>query len=306
MAKRRCKSSGRKASKSSSAPRVVDLQAKVDEVMRRQQQTREAAAEQTVVGLDGGNADNNLAPGQIVLRVVGWTAWVVAAWFLASLIISVLIVFLRSRVGYNALADTIGSAAMQVALLVIMLALTVNIPYRLGQNKLLTPAKRRAVKMRLLGIGRLPNRDDFLPWLVAIVAYYLLAFAITLIAGLFLPESVISQQQDTGFVAGGWASAAAIVLILAVLTPVFEELIFRGFLLGKVQQLTGFWPAAVIVSLLFAVAHGQINVGLVTFVLSMIACYTRHRTGAVWAGIGLHMVVNLIASSLVFIAPLMA
>lgn len=304
MAKKRKSSDKKRVSGSRQAATAkVDLQAKIDEVMRRQQAEKFAAAEQVPTEQDDGVA-SNLTPWQIAWRVIGWVVWIVAVWLLSSLMVSALIVFMRSRVGYNALGDTIGSALIQVLQLVLMLVVAVNIPYRLGRDKLLTPAKRRAARMKLLGIGRLPSKEDILPWLLGVVGYYLLAFILTALASLVLPDSLMTQEQYTGFNVNSWGGAILVVSILAIITPIFEELIFRGFLLGKLQQLTGFWPAAVITSLLFAVAHGQVNVGLVTFVLSMIACYLRKRTGATWAGIGLHMVVNLVASSLVFILPL--
>ena len=268
--------------------------------------TGRACVPEQVLTKQCGGVASNLTSWQIAWRVVGWVVWIVAVWLLSSLMVSALIVFMRSSMGYNALGDTIGSALMQVLQLVLMLVMAVGIPYKLGKNKLLTPAKRRAAKMKLLGIGRLPCKEDVLPWLLGVVGYYLLAFILTALASLVLPDSLMAQEQYTGFNANSWGRAILIVFILAIITPIFEELIFRGFLLGKLQQLAGFWPAAVITSLLFAVAHGQVNVGLVTFVLSMIACYLRKRTGATWAGIGLHMMVNLVASSLVFILPLMA
>lgn len=307
MAKRR-KSSGKQ--RASNSRRVtaaqVDLQAKIDEVMQQQQAEKLAAAERALSESEDDQEAPSLTPGQIAWRVIGWVVWIVAVWLLSSLMVSALIVFMRSSMGYNALGDTIGAALMQVLQLVLMLVMVVGIPYKLGKNKLLTPAKRQAAKMKLLGIGRLPSKEDVLPWLLGVVGYYLLAFILTALASLVLPDSLMTQAQYTGFNANSWGGAILIVFILAIITPIFEELIFRGFLLGKLQRLAGFWPTAIITSLLFAVAHGQVNVGLVTFVLSMITCYQRKRTGATWAGMGLHMVVNLVAASLVFIMPLMA
>lgn len=307
MAKRR-KSSGKRRAGSSRRVTVaqVDLQAKIDEVMQRQQAEKLVVAERALSESEDDQEASSLTPGQIAWRAIGWASWLAVVWLLSSLMVSALIVFMRSRVGYSALGDTIGAALMQVLQLVLMLVIAVGIPYKLGKNKLLTPAKRRAAKMKLLGIGRLPSKEDVLPWLLGVVGYYLLAFILTALASLVLPDSLMTQAQYTGFNANSWGGAILIVFILAVITPIFEELIFRGFLLGKLQWLAGFWPAAIITSLLFAVAHGQVNVGLVTFILSMVACYQRQRTCATWAGIGLHIVVNLVASSLVFILPLIA
>lgn len=51
-------------------------------------------------------------------------------------------------------------------------------------------------------------------------------------------------QYETGFYA---------VLMRTVLAPVFEEFLFRGILFGALRQRWGFWPAAVLSSVIFAI-----------------------------------------------------
>ena len=151
MAKRRKSGGKQRASSRRAATTKVDLQAKIDEVMQRQQAEKLAVAEQVLAESEDDRKESSLTPWQIAWRGIGWASWLVVVWLLSSLMVSALIVFMRSRVGYNALGDTIDSALMQVLQLVLMLVMVVGIPYKLGKNKLLTPAKRRAAKMKLLG-----------------------------------------------------------------------------------------------------------------------------------------------------------
>ena len=286
------------------------FQAKLDRIKRRQQkqgvQRAITDSTQTV------NSKSAAVPRSWARRIFvacGWCAWLLVVWLLSSLIVSLPVVLLRRLADYDALTDVVGVAIMQVAQLLLMLVMLIVIPGRLSRSG--RQFGQRSVKWQnrcqLLGVCRRPNRDDVIPLLASIVGYYLIGFAVTALASLVLPTNLMTQAQDVGFtgLGGGWWQAILIVLILAVITPIFEELIFRGFLLGKVQALLGFWPAAILVSLLFAMAHGQVNVGLTTFILSMIACYDRHRMGAIWVGMGLHMVVNLLAATLVFVMPLL-
>ena len=111
-----------------------------------------------------------------------------------------------------------------------------------------------------------------------------------------------SQAQSLGFsqLLGGELLIAFVVLV--VLTPLFEEALFRGFLYGRLRQTSlPWWVPAVIVSLLFGLAHGQWNVGIDVFVLSMVACGLREVTGSIWAGILLHMAKNMVAFFAVFV-----
>lgn len=243
-----------------------------------------------------------------ILGSVGWCVWLVVAWVLSSLICSFVAVYIYRSTQVDVLNSTVGVATLQVLQLVIMLAAVVNVPYRFGSGRRLTPGKRRASKMHLLGIARLPGLVDVLPIVLSVAAYYAGAFVLTLLASTFLPHDLIEQSQNVGFATANnsWGQVVLIIVILVVVTPIFEELIFRGFLLGRLQHNLGFWTAAIIVSLIFAVGHGQVNVGLTTFVLSMIACYVRRQTGAIWAGVGLHMLTNLVAASLVFVLPMLS
>lgn len=279
------------------------LQDKIDQIMQRQ------TAERSKVAVERVDCPNDDLPiSSRIVRSLGWCVWFVAAWFLSSLIVSFMVVLLRRTSQINLLATTSGSAVIQVIQLILLLIIVVGVPYRHGLAKELSVAKRRAAEMRILGISRLPGLKDLLPILLNVVVYYVAALIVSCFVRLFIPDGIMTQAQNVGFatIGNNWLEIVMIMIVLVLITPIFEELIFRGFLLGKIQLLLGFWPAAIIVSLVFAVAHGQINAAIVTFVLSMVACYSRHKTGAVWAGIALHAISNLVAASLVFVLPMLA
>ena len=64
------------------------------------------------------------------------------------------------------------------------------------------------------------------------------------------------------------------------------------------------WLAIILVSLMFGAAHGQWNVGITTFTMSVIMCLIREKlTDTIWAGIILHMLKNAIAFYFLFMAP---
>lgn len=278
------------------------LERKINQVRARQ------AAEQARIAKVEATHDIDLLPpddqssGRRILAVVGWCAWVIAAWLIASFLTSFVIVLIQQTTQLNLLKSVAGSAVSQLLLMIVTLWLVLAVPYRLGRAKGWSKAKRRMSKMRILGLSRLPQWSDVQATALGVVAYYGVALVCSFVISQFLPPSVMQQVQDVGFVpTSDPLQTVIIVLVLAAATPVFEELIFRGFLLGKLQPQAGFWLSAIIVSLLFAVAHGQINVALVTFILSMVSCYLRQSTGAIWSSIGLHAFVNLIAVTLVFV-----
>jgi membrane protease YdiL (CAAX protease family) len=69
-----------------------------------------------------------------------------------------------------------------------------------------------------------------------------------------------------------------------------------------------FWPAVLVTSLFFGAAHLELGTGgpivwaaaIDTFLLSVVLCFLRERTGALYAGMAVHMVNNLIAFGIHF------
>jgi uncharacterized protein len=85
------------------------------------------------------------------------------------------------------------------------------------------------------------------------------------------------------------------VLWLLCLTFVglFEEFLFRGYTLFTLSSGIGFWPAAIVLSLLFAGVHlqnsGEGRVGVAgVFVVGLLWCFTVRRTGSLWLAVGMH------------------
>ena len=91
---------------------------------------------------------------------------------------------------------------------------------------------------------------------------------------------------------------------LAIITPIIEEIIFRGWLYDRLKVLLpkkySTFLAILIVSVLFGFIHGQWNVGVNVFTL-IIVCLLREITGTVYAGILVHILKNTIAFCLVYV-----
>ena len=90
-------------------------------------------------------------------------------------------------------------------------------------------------------------------------------------------------------------------LALVVVGPILEEVIYRGLIYGKLRKKHSLVTSILIVSILFGFLHGQWNVGVDVFALSVVACLMRETTGTIYAGIILHILKNAIAFGVLFI-----
>jgi uncharacterized protein len=88
---------------------------------------------------------------------------------------------------------------------------------------------------------------------------------------------------------------------LAILPPIIEEIVFRGFLFGTLRaRKLALTSAMVSTSIFFGTLHllGSGDGSLLwiafidTFILSMVLCYIRESTGSIWGCIFLHALKN--------------
>ncbi len=90
----------------------------------------------------------------------------------------------------------------------------------------------------------------------------------------------------------------ALYLAVVVAAPVFEELLFRGFLLPGLRPALGAVSAALLSSLAFALPHLQydaVDMSAV-FVLGLLFAGVRLKTGSTLLTMSLHAITNLIAT----------
>jgi len=87
--------------------------------------------------------------------------------------------------------------------------------------------------------------------------------------------------------------SGALYGLLMIAVAVSEESLFRGYALTALAQSISFWPAAVTMSILFALAHalnpGETVAGMVSVaVFGLVLAYSYRRTGSLWFAVGLH------------------
>ncbi len=89
-------------------------------------------------------------------------------------------------------------------------------------------------------------------------------------------------------------SAGLLLVAIGIGAPVWEEMLFRGFLLPPLAGALGFWPAAVVSSAGWAALHFNYSLaGLVEVALiGLYFAWLFRRTGSLWVPIACHAIYN--------------
>lgn len=225
----------------------------------------------------------------IALWALGLAAWVGAVLFCVQW---ALVFLFRAIIPYEVLASNWFNAVYSFACYAISSVIIIAVPWRFLKNKTTRDE---------LGLRGLPTWTDILLAPIGLIVSLIVAGALTALLMLILPQVDWQQAQEVGF-QGLYAMSDYMIAFacLVVLAPVVEELIFRGWLYGKLRVRMSAVPAILITSVLFGIMHGQMNVGVVVFAMSVVMCISRELTGTIWAGILIHMIKNGIAFYFLF------
>ena len=226
-------------------------------------------------------------------------AWVIVSFAGANFVLYVTVLLLKLL--HINLAAMLAPSVLEAVLaaIVYMLAFTIafGVPLLFGRGK---------VNLESLGLTRLMSWSDIGLAPIGFIAYLLLAWFVVAAAVLLFPGFAPDQAQDVGFKnltdRSGYIVAFTTLVVLA---PIAEELLFRGYLYGKLRKYVPVYAAILMTSLVFGAVHLQWNVGLNVFALSIVMCGLREITGSIWAGILLHMIKNGIAFYILFVGPML-
>lgn len=223
-----------------------------------------------------------------------WAAGVFV--FTSTILIGLPIALFASQAVYEWFSTPVGVFALGAIVYTIATAIAIS-PF------LIRHLSWTVIKEKL-GITKFDRR--MIVWALGVWVLYFFSTAVVAAALQFMPNLDLTQKQEIGFsvLSGPWEYILAF-LTLVVIAPVFEEILFRGFLFGQIRERSGFWFSALLTSVTFALLHGQLNVGIDVFILSMFLCYLREKRHSILPGILVHAFKNGLAFFLLFILPLL-
>ncbi|MGH9378630.1 MAG: lysostaphin resistance A-like protein, partial [Terriglobia bacterium] len=151
----------------------------------------------------------------------------------------------------------------------------------------------------ILGIVERRSFADYaLPWRLAFQAKFWWG---VLWGGIGLTAVLLLIRLGNGFNFGALSVEARRPLLVAaglwaagsLLIGLYEEFFFRGYALFTLTTGIGFWPSAVVLSIVFGAFHlgnpGEDWPGILAVMLiGLFFCFTLRRTGSLWFAFGFH------------------
>jgi membrane protease YdiL (CAAX protease family) len=160
--------------------------------------------------------------------------------------------------------------------------------------------RRSSITLTALGFSRPTRRLLHLLWqvpavLIALLAAQLLMFAVT-------GSPARSSGLDDLAARVNLPVAVMLFVAAAVLTPIWEEMLFRGMIQGSARTRFGRFAGVVISALVFAAAHGVLVLlpYMITLGIGLGLLREFHRN--LWGPLVMHCTLNAIASLAVLAA----
>lgn len=225
-------------------------------------------------------------------------AWVFVVFVVVQLLVSFAV---QGLVAAGVPLDQLNAAILGVLFSAVVYALTIAIV--IGAPLLIL---KRKTSLQLIGLHRLTTWKDLGIAPLGLIVYFLLSFTLIAIAQATLTFVDFDQQQVTGFEGLSERYEYALAFIaLVVFAPIAEEVLFRGYIFGKLRKVVPVWISILITSLLFAIVHFAWNVGIDVFALSIVLCLVTLWSKSLWPAIMIHMTKNFIAYFFLFINPVL-
>jgi uncharacterized protein len=210
----------------------------------------------------------------------GWRVLI----FLAILAGLVIVVFLTARALTHGKAERFGGLSQ---LTPSTLSLSEGISFLVVAIAALIMARIERRRWSQYGLAVLSAfKKDF--WIGTLVGFAAISGCLLAIFGLhgFRITGLGIHGSTIPFATASWC-------ITFVIVGLSEEFIFRGYMQYTLTAGIGFWPSAVLMSLLFAAAHttnpGESKAGVASvFLFGMLFCLFLRRRGTLWWAVGFH------------------
>lgn len=152
---------------------------------------------------------------------------------------------------------------------------------------------RRKARIRDLGLKYYSIGKTVWYTFISLIAIFIISFIYV-----FVMSSVLGIEAPASkieiLIRNRSLSNTILLIVVAFIGPVVEEVFFRGFLYSAFRKSWGVLPALFLSSVLFSVVHLQVYSFFPLFLIGWLLAYLFEKTRSLFPAIFLHAVYNLI------------
>jgi membrane protease YdiL (CAAX protease family) len=128
------------------------------------------------------------------------------------------------------------------------------------------------------------------PWVLLFILWTAAEWAITIYLPVEVDPDWLARMDQL--------SLGESLIILVLLAPMCEELLFRGAMFAALLRRWGIWPAALIPSVVWGLIHAQYEWWFMASIAGsgVVLAMVRWRSGSIYLCVGLHAAWNLLAT----------
>ena len=215
--------------------------------------------------------------------------WLVSFFYLLASIISLFVFEYQDTINYyfdlgnSYTEENVDESVLanQMILFVFVMAITTLLV--LGGKKIKDVFRSSLSIRQMIGLGVL--FVIFNRFFIKLLSYFVdLETSVGANVILNAKEEILAVMSQNGFV--------VTALLVAVVVPIYEEVVFRGVILGSVEKYVGFNGANVIQAILFALVHDDLSLFPFFFVFALVTGYWVKKSGGLLTGIFFHGIHN--------------
>ncbi len=224
-----------------------------------------------------------------------WVSWLIIitfliAWWLLTIVGTLALWFALYWAG---LSDGLAFSISSLVIAIILIPLVLLYIYVDGSlDRIKEMLKFGSVKRALILVLAIP------------IVVTIINFVLTTIYGIAW-FGIFGEPSTNIDLGTDWESSsidiAFLFLSFAIVTPIAEELLFRGYILDSIKRMHGDWPAIIGSALLFALVHVNLFGTVPIIMAGVIYGWLRIKTGSLLPSIACHMMWNLMALSLTYL-----
>jgi len=159
---------------------------------------------------------------------------------------------------------------------------------------------------KFLLLDKLPSPGQLGEVVLTYGVYFMTLIAASIAISILVPGVDVDQTQELGVADTAGNGLIAVFIMLAVIPPIFEEILFRGFLYRYISRFGGVIAGYILTSVLFGAAHlefGNLNwiAAIDTLVFSGFLIYISQKHKSLYSAIFMHAIKNSIAFFVLFV-----